>query len=114
MESKACYIKRILKTLGICAIGLFLGKTVFGSFPLFENSALLTAIVFAGFPFGWVAMQHIFGGFVVLGWVSIVIYFVFKLVLSFTLGWAIMAYRFIKDIVQLIIVCRMERKASNV
>jgi len=114
MESKAYYIKSILKTLGICVIGLLLSKFVFTGMELFQGSEFLTAAVFAGLPFGWMAIRHIFGGILVWGFWGILIYGIVMLALSFTIGWMIMCYRFIKDIVQLIIVCCAEKKAATV
>ena len=77
MESKEFYIKRLMTTFGICIIGLILAETVFKGFELFHGSALLTAFLFAGMPFGWM----------------------------------ILAYRLIRDITQLIIVYRAERRS---
>lgn len=108
MENKAYYIKSILKTLGICAVGLFLGKFVFTSFMPFEGSAFLTAAIFAGLPFGWRATTDIFTGIHGLGLITMLLYYVLRLGTSLAIGWAIMLYRLVKDVVQLVIVLRME------
>ena len=113
MESKATYIKNILKTLGICGIGLFLGKTVFAQMPLFEDSAFLTAVVFAGLPFGWRATRDIFDGIHGLGLVTMLLYYILRTGTSLALGWAIMLYRLVKDTVQLIIVWRGEKASAQ-
>ena len=113
MESKEFYIKRLLSTLGICVIGLILAETVFSGFELYQGSALLTALLFAGLPFGWMALRQIFGGILVWGLWAILIYYLCMLVFSFAIGWMILAYRLVRDIVQLIIVCRMEKAAST-
>ena len=113
MESKAFYIRRLLTTFGICIIGFILAGTVFRGFTLYKDSVLLTAFLFAGLPFGWMALQRIFGGILVWGLWGIIIYYISLLVFSFAIGWMILAYRLIRDIVQLIIVCRMEKTAEH-
>lgn len=113
MENKAYYIKSILKTLGICGIGLFLGKFVFTGFMPFEGSAFLTAVIFAGLPFGWRATTDIFTGIHGLGLITMLLYYVLRLSTSLAIGWAIMLYRLIKDTVQLIIVWKTEKTAGE-
>ena len=111
MESKEFYIKRLMTTFGICIIGLILAETVFKGFELFHGSALLTAFLFAGMPFGWMALRRIFGGIIVWGLWGILFYYIALLVCSFAIGWMILAYRLIRDITQLIIVYRAERRS---
>jgi hypothetical protein len=113
MESKAYYVKNILKTLGLCAIGLFLGKSVFSGMGLFEGSALLTALCFAGLPFGWNGTRDIFSGIHGMGWITMLLYYILRLGTSLAIGWAIMFYRLVKDLVQLIIVIGMERNNAQ-
>ena len=113
MDSKATYIKNILTPLGICGIGMVLGKTVFATLPLFEDSALLTALAFAGLPFGWRATRDIFDGIHGLGLITMLLYYVLRIGTSLMVGWAIMFYRLIKDTVQLIIVWRGEKISSQ-
>lgn len=108
MESKAFYMKRLLSTLGVCVIGLILAETVFRGFELFNGSALLTAFLFAGMPFGWMALRQIFGGILVWGLWGILTYYICLLAFSFAIGWMILAYRLVRDIVQFVIVCRAE------
>ena len=113
MESKAYYIRNILKTLGICGIGLFLGKFVFTGFAPFEGSAFLTAAIFAGLPFGWRVTTDIFSGIRGFGWITMLIYYVFRLGTSLAIGWAVMLYHLVKDTVQLAIVWRMDAAAGR-
>lgn len=109
MESKAFYIKRLLTTFGICVIGLILAETVFKGFELYQGSALLTAFLFAGMPFGWMALRKIFGGIILWGIWGILIYYISMLVFAFAIGWMILAYRLVRDIVQLVLVCQAEK-----
>lgn len=113
MESKAYYIKSILKTLGLCAVGLFLGAEVFGNIPIFKDSAFLTAAAFAGLPFGWRATSDIFNGIHGLGLITMLLYYIFRIGTSLAIGWAIMVYRLGKDIVQLVIVCQQGKRTAN-
>lgn len=114
MESKAYYIKSILKTLGLCAVGLFLGAEVFGNIPIFEDSAFLTAAAFAGLPFGWRATRDIFNGIHGLGLITMLLYYVLRLGTSLAIGWAILLYRLGKDIVQLVIVWRQGKQTAKI
>jgi len=114
MESKAYYIKSILKTLGLCAVGLFLGKEVFGNIPIFEVSAFLTAAAFAGLPFGWNATKGIFSGVHGLGLITMLLYYILRIGTSLAIGWAIMTYRFAKDIIQLVIVWRQGKRTAKI
>ena len=114
MESKAYYIKSILKTLGIGVIGLLIASVLFRDFEPFEGSVLLTMGLFAGFPFGWMALRKVFGGIFVWGFWGILIYYLLMVVFSLAIGWMILCYRLIKDVVQLIIVCSAERKTQAV
>lgn len=106
MESKEFYIKRLLKTVGIGILGLIITEVLFHNAPLFKDSEFLTAVLFAGLPFGWMALRQIFGGIFVWGLWGIVIYLVCMIVFSVVIGWAIMLYRLIRDSIQLFLVCR--------
>ena len=103
----------LLLILILSAMGIALAETVFSGFELYQGSALLTAFLFAGLPFGWMALRQIFGGILVWGLWAILIYYLCMLVFSFAIGWMILAYRLVRDIVQLIIVCRMEKAAAT-
>lgn len=112
METKAFYIKRLLSTLGVCVIGLILSETVFEGYELYNGSALMTAFLFAGLPFGWMAMRNVFGGMPVWGIVGVCIYYLLMLLFSFAIGWMILVYRLIRDVVQLGIICCADRKSA--
>ena len=114
MESKAYYIKNLLKTLGIGLIGLIIAAVLFKDFEPFEGSVFLTMVLFAGFPFGWMALRRIFGGIILWGFWGILIYYLLMLIFSLAIGWTILCYRLIKDAVQLIIVCNAEKQAAVV
>ena len=111
MENKVFYIKRLLSTLGVCVIGLILSKTVFAGFGLYNGSVFMTTILFAGLPFGWMAMRIIFGGLPVWGFLGICFYYFLMLLSSFAIGWMILGYRLIRDAVQLGFLCWAERKS---
>lgn len=113
MESKAYYIKNILKTLGLCGIGLFLGKYLFTGFAPFAGSAFITAAVFAGLPFGWRATTGIFSGIHGLGLITMLLYYVLRLGTSLAIGWAVMLYRLGKDVAQLVMLWRMDAKTGK-
>ena len=113
METKAFYIKRLLSTLGICAIGLIIGNVLFPNIPLFEDSVFLTAVALAGMPFGWMGLRQVFGGMIVWGLWGTIIYFICMLAFSVAIGWMILCYRLVRDIVQLIIVCVADKKAAT-
>lgn len=112
METKTFYIKRLLSTMGTCAIGLILSKTVFSDFGLYNGSVILTAILFAGLPFGWMAMRNVFSGMPVWGIIGVFCYYFLMLIGSFAIGWMVLFYRLIRDLVQLGFVCRAERKCA--
>lgn len=113
MESKAFYIKRILKTLGICLIGLLIAEFTLQAIPAYEGSVFLGACLCAGMPFGWMALRQVFGGMIVWGIWAILIYYILMIAFSVAIGWMILCYRLIRDIVQLIIVCVAEKKATQ-
>ena len=104
METKAFYIKRILTTLGIGIVGLMLATGIFTGFELFEGSRFLTAVIFAGLPFGWMAVRQALGVVFALNIWLLLFHFFLTLVLSLAIGWAIFLFRLIRDVVQLIIV----------
>jgi hypothetical protein len=113
METKAFYIKRLLSTFGICAIGLIIGSVLFPNIPLFEDSVFLTTVALAGLPFGWMGLRQVFGGMIVWGLWGTIIYFICMLAFSVAIGWMILCYRLVRDIVQLIIVCVADKKAAT-
>lgn len=111
MENKSYYIISILKTLGIAAIGLLIAE-LFGDEFLVNDSVLLTGLLFAGLPFGWVALRQIFGGFLVWGFWGIFIYYLILFIFSMVIGWMILLFRLAKDIVFLIIAVCTEKRAG--
>lgn len=113
METKAFYIKRLLSTLGIGAIGLIIAEVLFNTIPAYEGSVFLGAALLAGMPFGWMALRQVFGGMVVWGLWGIVIYYLLMFVCAVAIGWMIMCYRFVRDIVQLTIVICNEQRARK-
>ena len=112
MESKAYYIKRILKTIGIGLLGLLIAQVLFASFPLYEGSVFMTTLLFAGLPFGWTALRRVFGGMILWGIWGTIFYYVLMLAVSFAIGWMILCYRLIKDTVQLAIVWYTQSRAA--
>ena len=113
MESKAFYIKRLLSTFGICAIGLIIGSILFPNIELFEDSVFLTTVLLAGMPFGWMGLRQVFGGMIVWGIWAIITYYILMLAFSVAIGWMILCYRLVRDIVQLVIVCVTEKRATT-
>ena len=113
METKAFYIKRLLSTLGICAIGLLIGNVLFPNIRLFQDSVFLTSAALAGMPFGWMGLRKVFGGMVVWGLWGILIYYLCMFIFSVALGWMILCYRLVRDMAQLILVMGMEQREKK-
>ena len=107
MEDFKTHLFGLLKTLGIAAIGILLayllsaliGDDVFG----FAGSTLLSGFLFAGVPFGWLALQSILGFISGIGEAGPFIYFALMLIFSFMIGWAILLWNLCKDIFGLIV-----------
>lgn len=101
IENKFYYIKSILKTLGIAALGLLIASVAGGDFGPFQGSWFLAGVLFAGLPFGWTAMSRIFGSWVSLNIWLLFFFFLLKLFGAFVIGWAIMLYRLVRDVIGL-------------
>ena len=112
MESKAYYIKSILKTLGAAAVAMLVATMLFKAYPPEDGSQFMMTLLCAGIPFGWSAVQRALAGIVTWGFYGILIRYLLMLLAAVTIGWIILGYRLIKDTVQLLIVLRMERSAA--
>ena len=113
MEDKTCYIFSILKTLGIAALGLIIASAVGGDFGPFMGSWFLAGVLFAGLPFGWVAITKIFGSWVSMNIWLLIFFFLLKLFGAFVIGWAIMLYRLVRDVICLVLAIRTENACSE-
>ena len=112
METIKTHIFGILKTLGIAAIGLVIANLLGDDFPLFADSAFLTGILFAGLPFGWMALQSVLSFFTALGLIGVIIYVIVMFIGSVVVGWAIMLFRLGKDIIGLVVAIRSLTKVG--